>query len=194
MSFRVGTDASPARGADHREMPAKDGKHVLIAGGGVAALEAMVALRDLAGELVEVELISPDLDFLYRPLSVGEPFGVGDVLRFDLTSLARGCGATHRLGTLVAVSADQHRARTGRNAALGYDALLIATGARPREAVSGSLTFRGEADVVRIKGMLSDLDRGVIRRVVFALPVGATWPLPSTSWTRGWRTGPRSFI
>lgn len=71
-------------------MPAKDGKHVLIAGGGVAALEAMVALRDLAGELVEVELISPDLDFLYRPLSVGEPFGVGDVLRFDLTSLARG--------------------------------------------------------------------------------------------------------
>jgi len=170
---------SPARRADHREMPGKDGKHhVLIAGGGVAALEAMVALRHMAGELVEVELISPDLDFFYRPLSVGEPFGVGEVLRFDLATLARGCGATHRLGTLVAVYADQHRARTSRNATHDYDALLIATGARPREAVPGSLTFRGEADVVRIRGMLSDLDRGVIRRVVFALPGGATWPLP----------------
>ena len=27
-------------------------------------------------------------------------------------------------------------------------------------------------------GLLSDLDRGVVERVVFALPGGVTWPLP----------------
>jgi hypothetical protein len=37
--------------------------HVLIAGGGVAALEAMVALRKHAAGLVEIELVSPDRDF-----------------------------------------------------------------------------------------------------------------------------------
>jgi sulfide:quinone oxidoreductase len=158
--------------------PGSDKLHVLIAGGGVAALEAMVALRKLAGELVAVELLSPDTDFFYRPLSVAEPFGLGQVLRFDLDSLARGCGARHSPGTLVAVRADDKRIWTSRNASFTYDALLIAIGARPREAIPGALTFRGEADVRLVAGLLSDLDRGLVERVVFALPGGATWPLP----------------
>jgi sulfide:quinone oxidoreductase len=157
---------------------ADGGRRVLIVGGGVAALEAMVALRELAGELVDVELVSPDHDFFYRPLAVAEPFGLGDVLRFDLTSLVRGCGATHRLGTVVAVDADRHLVRTGRNAELGYDTLLIAIGARPREAVPGALTFRGEPDIPLVSGLIDDLERGTVRRVVFALPGGASWPLP----------------
>jgi sulfide:quinone oxidoreductase len=153
-------------------------KHVLIAGGGVAALEAMVALRQMAGDLVEVVLISPDRDFFYRPLSVGEPFGVAEVLRFDLPTLARGCGASHRLGTLTSVDADAHKVRTSHNATFEYDVLLIATGARPREAVPGAMTFRGKVDVPLITGMLDDIDRGLTERVAFALPGGVTWPLP----------------
>jgi sulfide:quinone oxidoreductase len=153
-------------------------RRVLIAGGGVAALEAMVALRQTAGELVEVELVSPDRDFYYRPLSVGEPFGVGDVLRFDLPSLARGCGASHSLGSLTSVDADSHQIRTSRNAIFDYDDLLIAIGARPREAVPGALTFRGEVDVPLIRGLLEDIDRSFVKRAAFALPSGATWPLP----------------
>jgi sulfide:quinone oxidoreductase len=157
----------------------RDGKRlVLIAGGGVAALEAMVALRQTAGDLVEVELVSPDRDFYYRPLSVGEPFGVGDVLRFDLPSLARGCGASHRLGSLTSVDSDSHQIRTSRNATFDYDDLLIAIGARPREAVPGAVTFRGKVDVPLIRGLLDDIDRGRVRRTAFALPSGATWPLP----------------
>jgi sulfide:quinone oxidoreductase len=155
-----------------------DRLRVLVAGGGVAALETMVALRELAGELVEVELVSPDADFFYRPLAVAEPFGLGEVLRFDLESLARGCGARHSLGTLVAVRADDRRIWTSRNASFTYDALLVAVGTRPREAIPGALTFRGQADARLVTGLLSDLDRGLVRRVVFALPGGVTWPLP----------------
>jgi sulfide:quinone oxidoreductase len=155
-----------------------DKLHVLVAGGGVAALEAMVALGKLAGELVDVELVSPDTDFFYRPLAVAQPFGLGEVLRFDLPSLARGCGARHSLGSVVAVRGEDKRVWTSRNASFTYDALLIAIGARPREALPGALTFRGEADVRLITGLLSDVDRGLARRVVFALPGGVTWPLP----------------
>ena len=44
---------------------------VAIAGGGVAALEALLALRDMAGDRVAPTLISRQKDFVYRPLSVG---------------------------------------------------------------------------------------------------------------------------
>jgi sulfide:quinone oxidoreductase len=138
----------------------------------------MVALRQTAGDLVDIELVSPDRDFYYRPLSVGEPFDVAEVLRFDLPGLARGCGATHRLGSLTSVDAEGHEIRTSRNVRFAYDVLLIAIGARPREAIPGALTFRGEVDVPLVRGLLDDIDRGVVERVAFAVPGGATWPLP----------------
>jgi sulfide:quinone oxidoreductase len=50
---------------------------VLVAGGGVAGLEALLALRDLAGERVELTLLSPEAEFVYRPMAVVEPFGRG---------------------------------------------------------------------------------------------------------------------
>ena len=50
---------------------------VLIAGGGVAALETMLALRRMAEERVEITLISPESSFSYRPLAVAEPLGHG---------------------------------------------------------------------------------------------------------------------
>ena len=52
---------------------------VLVAGGGVAALETLLALRALARDRVELVLVAPDVDFVYRPLLVDEPFlaGVG---------------------------------------------------------------------------------------------------------------------
>lgn len=159
-------------------MPGTERKHVLIAGGGVAALEAMIGLARLAPGLVEVVLVSPDRDFFYRPLSVAEPFGAGEVLRFDLTSLVRGAGAEHHLGTVTSVDAEGHEVSTSHGVSMAYDFLLIAAGARPREAVPGALTFRGQVDVPRISGMLSDIERGLVRRVAFALPGRVTWPLP----------------
>lgn len=54
---------------------------VLIAGGGVAALELMLALRALAERRVEIELLSAEHEFGYRPWGVAEPFDVGKALR-----------------------------------------------------------------------------------------------------------------
>ena len=51
----------------------------MIAGGGVAALEALMAFNELAGGYVDVELVTPTPEFAYRPLAVAEPFGLGEV-------------------------------------------------------------------------------------------------------------------
>ncbi len=39
----------------------------------MAGLEALLALRDLAGDRVELTLLSPETDFVYRPMAVAEP-------------------------------------------------------------------------------------------------------------------------
>ena len=71
---------------------------VVIVGGGVAGLEALIALRALVGDRVAVTLVSQDDAFVDRPLTVAEPFGLGSAARDgccpSLTSgrAGRGCG------------------------------------------------------------------------------------------------------
>jgi len=96
-----------------------DRLHVLIAGGGVAALEAALALRALAEDRVEVELLAPEDDFTHRPMAVAEPFRVGEVVRFPLRAIVEAAGARLRPGLLASVDPDQRGAPTLEGDALG---------------------------------------------------------------------------
>ena len=60
---------------------------VVVAGGGVAGLEALLALHALAGDKVDLTLVSPTPDFVYRPLAVAEPFALGHQRRTPLAHL-----------------------------------------------------------------------------------------------------------
>jgi sulfide:quinone oxidoreductase len=161
---------------------ARQGRHppkrVLIAGGGVAALEAMLALRSVAYDRLEVELLAPQRDFVYRPLAVAEPFGLGSVRRFDLAALADGVGATYRSDAIESVQPGQRMITTQAGRGLAYEALLIACGARMREAIPGAITFWGTGDTKRFRSLLAELEAGTVREVVFCLPGRAGWPLP----------------
>ena len=57
---------------------------VIIVGGGVAALEAALALRELAPEQTDVTVIALNPEFVYRPLTVTEPFAFGRALHYPL--------------------------------------------------------------------------------------------------------------
>src|SRR6266496_5314600 len=85
---------------------------VLIAGGGVAALEAALALRALAEDRVSVELFAPEPQFWYRPLAVAEPFDLGEARQFDLRELAAAAGATFSPGPLTRVDVGGRQAQT----------------------------------------------------------------------------------
>ena len=155
-----------------------DTTKVLIAGGGVAALEAALALRALAGDRVAVELLAPEPTFWYRPMSVAEPFGLGEAQHFDLGQLAAAAGAAYTPGALVGVDAGRKLART-TDETLEYDVLLIAAGAEPTEAVPGALTFRGPADTHKVQELVDSVARGEVRRLAFVVPPGAVWTLPA---------------
>jgi sulfide:quinone oxidoreductase len=151
---------------------------VVVAGGGVAAIEAMLALRDIAGDRVSMTLVAPQEDFHYRPLSVGEPFALGRALGLPLATVARDVGADLLLGALAAVDADAHTARLESGETLSYDALLVAVGARRLPALQHAKTFRGQEDSESVHGLIQDIEGGYSRRIVFVVPAGVAWALP----------------
>ena len=159
-------------------MKTGDSQHVLIAGGGVAALEAALALRALAEDRVTVELLAPESHFSYRALAVAEPFELGKVQQYELSERVAETGATFSPGELVSVDADRHVAYTSPGGAISYSMLLIACGAAPKPAVEGAITFGGPADTGKIKHLLDEIEAGDVRRVAFAVPEGAVWSLP----------------
>jgi sulfide:quinone oxidoreductase len=60
-----------------------------------------------------------------------------------------------------------------------FDHLLVAVGARPVEAIPGTLTFRGPADVPAVEWVLAEVARGHRREIVVAVPPRTTWTLPA---------------
>jgi sulfide:quinone oxidoreductase len=160
-------------------MDADKRKKVLIAGGGVAALEAALALRELSPDRVDVELLAPEPYFWYRPLSVAAPFALGEVNRFELDGLARDLGASFSLGALTGIDEWRHIAHTSKNTQIPYDMLLVACGALPFPSIPGALTFRGPADIELIERLLEQIGSGGVHSVAFVIPWGAVWSLPA---------------
>src|SRR5262249_45308781 len=170
MSFRVEKPMT-----DHR---VRARTHVLIAGAGVAALEAMLALRALAADRVSVMLVAPDHEYVYRPLAVAEPCRVAEVRTFPLDKLVDDAGARIVHDAIVSVDPDAHAITTESGEALSYDALLLALGGRSQTAIPGALTFVGPASTGAFAELLEEVVDGSIESIVFAVPAGAIWPLP----------------
>jgi sulfide:quinone oxidoreductase len=151
---------------------------VTIVGGGVAALETLIALRGLAEHRVELELVTPQAHWAYRPLAVAEPFGLGEVKSYDLVKVARDHGAAVHLAGVQSVDAAAHTVTTWDGRELSYELLVVAIGTQASVAVPGSVTVRGPGYTGRFRTILRELDERRNKRVAFAVPAGASWPLP----------------
>jgi sulfide:quinone oxidoreductase len=150
---------------------------VLIAGGGPAAIEAALALRSFGGAHLRVQLLSPEAVYVHRPLSVLEPFSAGTARRYDLARLGEHGVRLHR-GAVASVDTARKVVVSTAGAELAYDFLLVATGASPRSAVAGAVTFGTPAGVEGVHGIVQDLEGGWSRRIAFVAPPGTTWTLP----------------
>lgn len=155
-----------------------DKQKVLIAGAGIAGVEAALALRELAGDRVEVELCDPRREFSFRPFAVGEPYGSARVFSYDLRGLCERCGAGFRPSGIASVDPRRRQAVTRDGDLLPYDHLIVAGGVRMLWSIPGAVTFWGVADEGQIGDAISDLRAGAIERVVFTMPGGNTWALP----------------
>jgi sulfide:quinone oxidoreductase len=153
-------------------------QRVLIAGGGIAGVEAALALRDLATDWVEVALRDPRREFVFKPFAVGEPYGAARIFRYELQRLAERCGASFEADAIVSVDAGRRVAVTRDGERLPYDYLVLASGVRMLAAVPGAVTFWGVADEGQVADVIAGLRAGALRRLVFTMPGGRSWALP----------------
>jgi sulfide:quinone oxidoreductase len=151
---------------------------VVIAGGGVAALESALALRKLAAERVKLTLLTPAQEFVYRPMAVLEPFVEHGPRTLSLDKFAAECDATIVHDTLTAVDRDLQVARTSSGLELGYDSLLIAVGASTSEVLPGAIVIDPAHIAESLSRLLQEIDSGAARNLAFVIPRPA-WPLPA---------------
>jgi len=148
---------------------------VVVVGGGVAGLEALLALRDLAEERVDLTLVAPDPEFVYMPLTVVEPFTFQPAERHALEPIAAELGAGFIQAGLERVVPGAHSVDLSDGSTLEYEALVVCIGGRPRPAFRNAETFGGSGFPLEIDSLIERAKDG---RMAFIVPPGVTWPLP----------------
>jgi sulfide:quinone oxidoreductase len=151
---------------------------VVIVGGGVAGLEALLALRALLGDRSELTLVSDHEWFVDRPVTVAEPFGLGAAARYPLAEIAAEFRAEFVHATVTAVDHAEHRIGLAGGADIGFDTLILAPGARLSSALPGAITFGAEGSGEALTEMLGRMRAGEVRSATFAAPAINGWALP----------------
>lgn len=175
------------------------GFKVLVAGAGVAGLEAAFALHELAGARVDVTVLSPQSEFVYRPDAVKEPFVSGHAHRYPLTELASEAGARLIQDELTLVDVDCQIAHTTERRRIGYDALLLALGAQLGKRYEHVTTIDDARIDEQLHGLVQDVEEGYVKRLAFVIPAPMPWPLPAYELAlmtaqRAWEIGPELHI
>ncbi len=164
--------ATPTTGSRSDEL------NVVIAGGGVAALETALALADLAPDRTEVTVIAPNSEFVYRPMVVREPFAYGAAHRYPLESIVHDAGAALLCGELGWIDPATRTIHTKADEAIEYDALVLALGATVIKRYPHALTIDDRDLAQTMRGLIQDVEGGYVHKLAFVAPGRMAWPLP----------------
>ena len=150
----------------------------LIVGGGIAGLEALLALHDLAEERANLTLVSPESDFTYKPLLVEEPFSFTPAERRELAPVLSELGGDFVQNGVARVLADDHALELDDGSRLEYEILVVCAGGRPRDPFRQAVTFRVGGPELEVDALLLRAAAGAAKTLAFIVPPGVTWPLP----------------
>jgi sulfide:quinone oxidoreductase len=156
-----------------------DAFEVVIAGGGVAALEATLALRALAEDRVAITLVAPNAEFHYRPLVVREPFTSARTSGYRLSEIADRAGAHLLVDRFKWLDPGGRNLHTHHGLTLHYDATLLALGARAHPRFRDALTLDESRLGEQLAEFVEALDRGLVGSVAFVVPSLPIWSLPA---------------
>jgi sulfide:quinone oxidoreductase len=151
---------------------------VVIVGGGVAALEAVLALGKLGRDRTNVTVIAPNTEFVYRPMVVREPFAHGAARRYPLAPIVRDAGATLLPGELDWIDPIGRTIHTKADESIEYDALVLALGASISKRYKHALTIDDRDLDETMHGLIQDVEGDFIHKLAFVAPGRMAWPLP----------------
>jgi sulfide:quinone oxidoreductase len=151
---------------------------VVIVGGGIAAVETVLALQDLAAGRVAMTVLAPNEEFVYRPTTVREPFAYGAAGRYPLASILADAGAELVVDKLGWVEPSKQVVHTEGGAELSYDALVLALGAKLYPRYKHAVTIDDRRMDEALHGLIQDIEGGYLKSVAFVAPGRMAWPLP----------------
>src|SRR6266550_1042687 len=123
---------------------------VLIAGGGVAGLETLMAQR---------------------------PFSVGRIRSVGLPRAAQDAGAAFVAARAEEVDREARTVTLSIGERMGYDALVLAVGADAIPALDHVETWDDRSHSDMVGGLLQDVEDGYTKRLAVVIPAGPVWPL-----------------
>jgi sulfide:quinone oxidoreductase len=151
---------------------------VVIVGGGVAAVEAVLALHELAGDHVATTVLAPNEEFVYRPMTVREPLAYSPAARYPLAAILADAHAELIAGSIGWIEPEKHLVHTASHAELEYDALVLALGARLHARYNHAVTIDDRRMDDALRGLVQDIEEGYADSVAFVAPGRMAWPLP----------------
>jgi sulfide:quinone oxidoreductase len=155
-----------------------DKLRVCIVGGGVAAIEAALALAQLAPEQTDVTMIAPNPEFVYRPMTVTEPFSYAGARHYPLARIIADAGARLLTDELAWIEPDRSTIHTKAEKAIEYDALVLALGAHASPRYAHGITIDDRRLDETLHGLIQDIEGGYIHSLAFVSPGRMVWPLP----------------
>jgi sulfide:quinone oxidoreductase len=151
---------------------------VVIAGGGIAAIEGLLRLRRLAGDSVQITLLAPGEKLVLRPWAVRQPFAYGPPASYPLKEIAANAQAELVKDSLAWVDPSARVAHTESGGQIEFDALLVAVGARQIDPFANAGTFHDSQADETFRGIIQDIEGGYTKSIAFVLPEGPVYPLP----------------
>ncbi len=151
---------------------------VLVVGGGVAAIETILALKDLAADRVAVSVLAPNSEFVYRPLTVREPFSYACAGHYELAPIVDDNGAELIVGELGWVDRAAQVVHTADEREIPYDALVLALGAHINARYEHCVTIDDRHMDEALHGLIQDIEGGYLESIAFIAPPRMAWPFP----------------
>ena len=151
---------------------------VVIVGGGIAGLEAALALADLASDRAQLSLVAPDPDFVCKPLTVEEPFTQQPAARHELEPALAEIGVEFVRGAVTSVDPEAHTLALGPGSELSYDLLVVCVGARVRPAYEGVETFWSDGGDLPVDELIRRAHSALRRTLALLVPPETSWSLP----------------
>ena len=152
--------AHGGRSVDLMPVPLSPPRRVVIAGGGVAAVETALALRALPrGAALDLTIVAPGVHLVYRPLAVLEPFAPPRQRRYRLDEICADLDASFVRDRVDRVVPGDRVVVTEGGQAIGYDVLVIASRAVPENAGQIGADI---LDALGSGGVLVNISRGFL--------------------------------
>ncbi len=166
MQIASSTPASP---------PVRD----IIIGGGIAAVETLIALYETSPRHLDVTLVSASDTLTYRPSALSEPFGLGPATSYPLATVCADHGARFVGARCERVRPEAHEIDLDDGSVLPYDLLVVAVGAHTVPAFEHGTTFDPSHPLDDFDELLRDVGEGLAPSVAILVPGSVSWTLPA---------------